>query len=140
MLGNNGCVAQKDIEIGLDVLEPGVDVGEHAAESLLGDVELEPVLDVRSWVPATPVRGAGAEERPFVGEVGVDRVPLDACALCDRRDGRSCRTDRRVQLDRCLDDPLPRLGLTSRALLQLVFPLHCTTVYLDLDNRERGLL
>jgi hypothetical protein len=48
LCSDKGCIAQEDREIGLDVFVPGVEVGEDAAESLLGGVELEPALDVRS--------------------------------------------------------------------------------------------
>ena len=105
-----------------------------------GTLQLEPALDVRSWVPATPVRGAGAGRASLRREVGVDRVTLDACALRNRRDGRSCWTDRRVE-----PDLLPRRSAassrpTSRAFLQLVLPLHCTTVYLATPQRAKAPL
>jgi hypothetical protein len=77
------------------------------------------------------VGGAGAEECPIVGEMGIDGVPLDTGALSNGRDRRACRPDRCMELDRRFDDALPRLGLASCAFLQLVSTLHCTVVYRD---------
>ncbi len=76
-----------------------------------------------------PVLGAGPEERAVVGEVRIDGVPLDARPLGDPADRRSRGADARVQIDRGLNDSLPRLRLAPRPLLQLVLPIHCTEVY-----------
>jgi hypothetical protein len=69
------------------------------------------------------------EERAVVREVRVDGVPLDARPLGNAADRRPRGADARVQGDRGLDDPLPRLSLAARTFLQLVLPIHCTEVY-----------
>ena len=83
--------------------------------------------------PAADASPPSARSRPGRAcgrrEMRVDGVPLDARPLGDPADRRSRRADARMQIDRGLDDPLPRLRLAPRALLQLVLPIHCTEVY-----------
>jgi len=69
------------------------------------------------------VTGAGLEQGALVGEVAVDGQTLNAGTLCDRAD-RRLESDRIVELDGRLDDPLPRRRLALGSLLEFVFPRH----------------
>jgi len=115
----------------LDGLVPRVEVVEGPAETAARIALVLPAVGRRTRVQGVPVRRARGEERRDVREVGVDGVALDARAVRDRAHRRAARADRRVQVDGGLHDPPPRLLGAFRALLQLVLPLHCTTVYLE---------
>jgi hypothetical protein len=56
--------------------------------------------------------------------VPVDGEALNARPLGDRADGRAHRAQLTMQVDRRVDDALPRLGLAERPLLELVSPRH----------------
>src|SRR5439155_21932766 len=79
---------------------------------------------------------AGARECRLVGEVAVDGHPPDLRALGDLAHRRGLRSDRLVQLDRGLDDPLAGLILVLGAALELIGAAHssddtCCTAKLD---------
>src|SRR5437667_4349062 len=84
---------------------------------------------------------AGARECRLVGEVTVDGHPPDLRALGDLTHRRGLRSDRLVQLDRGLDDPLPGLVLALGAALELIGAAHssndtCCTAKLDRRDSE----
>ena len=103
-----------------------------------------PRRDVGEGVPVLPERRCRpASSCGVVGEVGVDRVPLDPRPLGDPADRGPRRPDGRVQLHRRLDDPLPRLRDAARTAPGWGLGglggsgRHCTQVYSDLTPRAR---
>ena len=98
------------------------------AEALVRPV-FAPFLGRRACVPSSPLLLAPEDEATLVRDVRVDGVTLDTCTFGDPADRRPCGPNARVEVDRCLDDPLTRLRLSPRTFLQLVFPIHCTEVY-----------
>jgi hypothetical protein len=64
--------------------------------------------------------GAGAKQRDLVWEVSIERPSRDTCALGDGEVGGVSRADRRVQIDRGLDDLPPRRDLIFCPLFQRV--------------------
>ena len=127
--GDDGGVSEEQRQVGFDGLVPCVHLAESPAKAAHRVLDLRQRLEGRHRMSRRPVLGAGSEERAVVGEVRVDGVPLDARPCGDRADRRPRRADARVQVDRGLDDPLPRLCLAPRPFLQLVLPIHCTGVY-----------
>jgi hypothetical protein len=70
------------------------------------------------------VAAAGTKEGRFVGKVPVHGDPADARTFGDLADGGRRRTESLVELDRGIDDPLPRLILPLCTTLELVGASH----------------
>jgi len=88
----------------------GVDLDECDPQPFFRVVERSPRGGIRRRVVRSPVTGARLEETPLVGKVAVHGQALHTGAFCDRADRRPGRTERVMELDRRLDDPLPRRG------------------------------
>src|SRR4051794_27738982 len=120
---------------------PAVDRPERGAQALDRVLDAGPGRRLGERVARGPVGGAGGEERVVVGEVGVDRVPLDARALGDRAQRRPRGAERRVQVDRGLDDTLPGLRLLLGPLAEAVRTFfrrsHCTPSYIEFDSAAK---
>jgi hypothetical protein len=93
----------------------------------------KPLAIVRDVAPYQPVRrriavlhqaGARGQEAALVGKVRIEGVPLHAGALRHHAERRRCRPDAAVQINRRLDDALPRLSLLLGAFFQGVSPGH----------------
>ena len=132
-------------------------VGEGVAEHLLGGAVVsvglaerraQPFFGIRDRPPAFGVRwrvalevlaAAGACERQLVGEVAIDGYSSDAGAVGDLADRCCVGADRLVQLDRRLDDSLPRLVLAFGTAFERVRASHDnddTDCLLKLDSRR----
>jgi hypothetical protein len=86
--GDERSVTPEQRQVGLDALEPDVDLVQRATQPLHRVRDGRPRLDLRERVQLGPVACARGVERALVGEVGVDGVSLDAGALRDRGDRR----------------------------------------------------
>ncbi len=83
-----------------------------------------PAVGVREGVALEVLAAARARERRLIREVAVDGHSSDLGALGDLTHRRGLRSDRLVQLDRGLDDPLPSLVLALSAALELIGAAH----------------
>jgi hypothetical protein len=113
-------VAEEVREHRLAGAEEAVQRGQSGPQALVGVGDRRPPPRVGRLAAGEPVRLACGVERALVGEVAVDRRPLDAGAVGDGLHGRPYRPDRLVQRDGRLGDPAARLVLAGGALLLAV--------------------
>ncbi len=97
-----------------------------------------PAVGVRKGVALEVLAAARARERRLIREVAIDGHPSYLGALGDLAHCRGRWSDRLVQLDRGLDDPLPGLVLALSAALELIGAAHLhddtrCTVKLDIQ-------
>jgi len=100
----------------------GIELGKGGLEAFVRVDDRRPGHRVWRLVLALPVDRAGDDEGGFVLEVAVDGGAADARPLGHGDDRRLGGADGCMELDRSLEDPLPRLRLRFGALLLLVCP------------------
>jgi hypothetical protein len=97
------------VELLAGILVPPVERGEPGADPGLVVLDRCPGRRIRAGVEAEPVGAACGEQRRHVREVAVHGQARDPGRVGDRGDRRPGRPNGRVQPDRGVRDPLPRL-------------------------------